>query len=215
MKTLKERILKAFPDLTEEKLFDNTVDISYDIAYVAHEGQYRDNEEPYINHPSRLYLKFSNFISIDNNNFISKEALLLNGIPYLGVPEVCLLHDVVEDSDISHEEIRELFYEYDYGDYFDKYIDIPLRLITHDKSEPYESYIKKIMTNPIASLVKLFDLSDNLNPFGLMHLTDEAAERSKRYIDYFKMINDEHLFLAKIINAKRMDKVYKQNKDNE
>ena len=214
MKTLKERIKEGFPKTEEEDLFKDPINIALEIACVGHNGQYRDNGEPYLSHPGRLYSKFNRLISLGDNKEISYEALLLNGIPYYGVAEVCFLHDVVEDTGITHEEIRNLYVEYGYGDYFDECIDTPLRLITHDKNEPYETYIKKIITNPTASLVKLLDLSDNLNPFGLSHLDEYSVERSKRYIDYFKMINDKHLFLAKFINARRMEEnCADQNKD--
>ena len=204
MKTLKERILERMPNLKEEEIFKNTITIAFAISIVAHTGQYRDNGEPYVNHPKRLNEKYMNLMTIDDHP-ISKIALVLNGLPYEGVREVCFLHDVVEDTEVSHEEIRGLYTEYGFGDFFNEYIDVPLRLMTHDKSEPYESYINKVMTNPISSFVKLLDLSDNLNPFGLMHLDDASLERSKRYLDYFKMINDKYLFLAKIVNAREME----------
>ena len=204
MKTLKERIKEGFPN-TEEELFDDPINIAFEIACIAHNGQTRDNGEPYLSHPTRLFSKFNLLITISDNKKISLEAMILSGLPYFGVAELCLLHDVVEDTEISHEEIKGLYHECKFGNFFDEYIDVPLQLITHDKNEPYESYIKKIITNPIASMVKLLDLSDNLNPFGLMHLDEKAVERSKRYIDYFKMINDKHLFLAKLVNARRME----------
>ncbi len=55
----------------------------------SHEGQYRKdkNHTPYITHPYSVMLTASKY-SIDENVFIS-----------------CLLHDVIEDCEISHEEL--------------------------------------------------------------------------------------------------------------
>lgn len=214
MKTLKERIMEYMPNIKEEDIFKNTITIAFAVAVISHNGQYRDNGEPYFNHPKRVNIRYMELMAIDDDYYISKTTAILNGLPYEGVRELCFLHDVVEDTSTTHEEIRWLYKEYGYGDFFDEYIDIPLKLITHDKSDSYESYISKVMTNPTASLVKLIDLSDNLNPFGLMHLDDKSLKRSKRYLDYFKLINDKYLFLAKIVNAKEMEKCNYDNETN-
>lgn len=211
MKTLKERILEGFKNYTEEEIFDDPMHIAFAIACIAHDGQTRENGDSYLCHPERLVDHFKWLIRSYKDKRIHEEVLVLNGLPYYGVAEVSYLHDVVEDTDITHEQIKEIFDEYGFGGFFNEFIDEPLRLISHDKSEPYEIYIKKVMTNPISAFVKLLDLSDNLNPFGLMHLGEKEVERSKRYLDYFKMINDKYLFLAKLINARRMEDSCKED----
>ena len=35
--------------------------------------------------------------------------------------------------------------------------------ITHLRSEPYQDYIRRVMSNPIATFVKIYDLDDNLD----------------------------------------------------
>lgn len=88
-----------------------------------------------------------------------------NGIPYIFHPfhlaeqmtdekSVCaaLLHDVAEDTDITIEELEKEF---------PKEVTDVLRLLTHDSSEDYFSYIKKIKSDPTARAVKLADLRHN------------------------------------------------------
>lgn len=53
-----------------------------------------------------------------------------------------------------------------------------LKLLTHDKeSESYEAYIDKICTNPDAMMVKLSNLTDNLDQGTLDVITDRDKER--------------------------------------
>jgi (p)ppGpp synthase/HD superfamily hydrolase len=65
---------------------------------------------------------------------------------------VALLHDVVEDTPVTLEELA--------VDFPKEVIDA-VALITHDKNIPYLDYVNKIKDNPIARAVKLADLHHN------------------------------------------------------
>lgn len=66
---------------------------------------------------------------------------------------VALLHDVVEDTDWTFNDlIKEGFTEN---------IINALRLLTHLDDTPYMEYVKKIKANPLAKKVKLADLKHN------------------------------------------------------
>ena len=69
--------------------------------------------------------------------------------------EVCvaLLHDVVEDTDITFEDLEKEGFN-------NKVIDA-LKLLTHVDDTPYMEYVKKIKLNDIARKVKLADLKHN------------------------------------------------------
>ena len=99
-------------------------------AYNAHHGQFDYNGIPYIFHPIHLAEQMDDEISCC----------------------VALLHDVVEDTDITMEaRAREVPPE---G------IDA-VKLLTHDDTTPYFDYVRAIKANPIARKVKLADLTHN------------------------------------------------------
>ena len=103
--------------------------------------------------------------------------------PHLLHPEETLaatfLHDICEDFDVGYEEIRERFGEVVCG---------AVRLLTkkyRGSRTPYEVYFAEMAANPIASVVKGGDRSDNIQSMlGVFNL-----EKQKRYLaeveDYF------------------------------
>ncbi|MBQ1841437.1 MAG: HD domain-containing protein, partial [Bacteroidales bacterium] len=83
------------------------------IAIEAHEGQKDKVGKPYVLHPITVGFMGEN------------EAEMIVGF----------LHDVVEDTSVSIEDLEKIF---------DKGITDALRLLTHDKSEPYWTYVDRI-----------------------------------------------------------------------
>ena len=175
------------------------IEIAYRIAERAHRNQTRVNGEPYFMHPLRMYDYYRDLLYKSNNPY-KAEAMRDNGIPISGVEEVILLHDVIEDTGVTHKDIKKEFCKYGWKEYFDNYISEPLKLITHDKREKYETYIKKVMKNPISSFVKMLDLINNLDLLRVAKLGDYEYNRTHRYVKYFKMINDKYHYVEKIRN---------------
>ena len=144
--------------------------VAHQIAVYAHRNQKRLNGDNYFLHPYNVMQLYRNFTGIVENDYFCIDMDLLVGdcnIPYDGVQEVCLLHDVLEDTEVTIDEIEEVFETLNLGSYFRLYIKQPLLLVTHDKSESYEVYIAKLIRNPVASIVKFMDMADNMNPSGL------------------------------------------------
>ena len=189
----KEEINEAFQD---------TLGIACCIPKTAHYEQERENGSPYIIHPLGVCNRYRALTNYENNDF-DLQNLQEHGIPFYGVQEVCMLHDVIEDWMATVEDIEAVYEELGFSKYFKAYIKEPLMLITHDKSVDYETYINIVLKNPISALVKLLDLNDNMNIFGLGSYGDKEAERMHRYVKCVKMINDRYHFIEKFNKYRR------------
>lgn len=120
------------------------------IAYNAHMGQIDKFGIPYIFHPMHLAEQMD-----------TEEECI-----------VAILHDVVEDTKITFNQLEE--------DFSGTVIEA-LKLLTHDKSVPYDDYIKNLKDNPIAKKVKLADLKHNSDSSRLEHITTKDINRLEKY----------------------------------
>ena len=117
-----------------------------------------------------------------------KEQVDKSGMPYVFHPfhlaeqmkdevtcTVALLHDVVEDTDYTLEDLRAMGFEAAVID--------ALTLLTHDPKEPYMDYVARIKDNPVAKAVKLADLKHNSDRTRLApHEVNEwVIAREKKY----------------------------------
>ena len=108
---------------------------------------------------------------------------------YSGVSEylekVCaLLHDVVEDTDVTYDDLKNVGYS-------NEIIDI-LRILTKLKGEDYRKYIDRIINsnNIHAMNIKLADLRHNMDLSRIKNPTANDYERiSKRYEPAYERIN--------------------------
>lgn len=118
-----------------------------------------------------------------------------NGQPYLGhvvrvmsaghtLPEKIAgaLHDVVEDSDWTLEELAE--------EGFSPEIVQAVGALTHDDSETYDAYLARVAKNPLAFRVKMNDLSDNMDVRRLKELDDTAVSRIRKYLKAYKFLTE-------------------------
>lgn len=121
------------------------------LALEAHKGQVDKAGAPYILHPLRLLAQME-----------SEEEQL-----------AALLHDVVEDSDLTFEALQE-------GGIPERVIEA-LKLLTHQDTDTYEEYVAQIAHNPIARKVKLADLRDNLRLERIPHPTEKDIARLEKY----------------------------------
>lgn len=86
---------------------------------------------------------------------------------------VALLHDVVEDTDYTLDDIAAMGFGQEVVD--------ALALMTHNKSVPYLDYVAKIKDNPVARKVKLADLAHNSDQSRLGSIDDKTKERLEKY----------------------------------
>ena len=100
------------------------------LAYNAHHGQLDKSGTPYIFHPIHLAEQMDDEVSCC----------------------VALLHDTVEDTDVT---LADLAME------FPKEVVDAVALMTHAEGVDYFDYVRAIKSNPIATKVKLADLAHN------------------------------------------------------
>ena len=131
-----------------------------EIAVAAHKGQQRKDGSPYVLHPLRLMM------SVKSND----EKI------------VAVLHDAVEDTPVTFEQLQEEGFSDD--------VLKALRLVTHESEVSYVDYIAEIAKNRLARAVKLADLRDNGNIYEIPVLKSKDLERLGKYHDAFKTLTD-------------------------
>ncbi len=95
---------------------------------------------------------------------------------------VALLHDVVEDTDYTLEDLK----NYRFSDNIIEAIS----LMTHNDDIPYMQYIEKIKTNRIACIVKLVDLKHNSDLSRLDEITEKDLKRVDKYEKAIKTLTE-------------------------
>ena len=93
-----------------------------------------------------------------------------------------VLHDVVEDTDVTLDDLRDKGYPAEVINAVDcltKPEKDPEKEL--DKDQLYESFIERVATNHIARRVKLADLSENMDVRRLKDFDDDSAGRMRRY----------------------------------
>ena len=86
---------------------------------------------------------------------------------------VALLHDVVEDSDITLDDLKK------YG--FSEDVISAVAAMTHSPNIDYMDYIAQVKKNPIAAAVKLEDLRHNSDLTRLEEVTAKDIQRNEKY----------------------------------
>ena len=132
---------------------------AYEIAKKAHLGQVDKAGEDYIKHPEKV----ASFVNSDEEK------------------AVAYLHDVIEDTELTLEDLR----EYGFSEEVLKAVDV----ITKKKGQDYQSYLNLVKTNELARVVKLVDLRHNSDLTRLPKITKKDLERNKKYISAIKFLS--------------------------
>lgn len=127
------------------------LDRAIELAKQHHEGQTDKAGKPYIEHPLRVM-----------NQVESEEEKI-----------VAVLHDIVEDTEISLDDLR--------SEGFSEEVVSAVECLTKQDGENYDSYIERISFNPLAVKIKLADLEDNSDLTRLPEVTDKDLERIEKY----------------------------------
>jgi (p)ppGpp synthase/HD superfamily hydrolase len=151
--------MASYGEATYDRMayYDEMYRRAVEVATLAHKGQKRWGGEPYITHPIAVAEQFS-----------------LKDEPRERIAAV--LHDVLEDSDVTERELLQNF---------SIIIVDALKVLTHEEGESYADYIMRIRegakpeledaSHQIARRVKMADLKHNLSD-----LTDAKKHRQRK-----------------------------------
>ena len=109
-------------------LYTTATKAALKVCYESHAGQVDKSGIPYVFHPFHLAEQMED-----------EESTC-----------VALLHDVMEDTEFTVDDIRALG--------MPETVIEALELLTHDEAEPYLEYVARVARNPLAAKVKRADL---------------------------------------------------------
>lgn len=130
------------------------------LCFEAHKNQKDKSGIPYVFHPFHLAEQMTDEIST----------------------VVALLHDVVEDTNYTLEDLTEMG--------FPSAVIDALKLLTYADDVPYMDYVREIKTNPVASAVKLADLRHNSDLSRLDVVDETALRRVQKYHNAIQFLTE-------------------------
>ena len=122
------------------------------LCFEAHKEQVDKSGMPYVFHPFHLAEQME-----------TEDTII-----------VALLHDIVEDTDCTIEDLAKMG--------FSKPVTDAVALMTHTKGVDYMDYVGKIKENPIAKAVKLADLRHNSDLSRLEVIDEKSLARREKYL---------------------------------
>lgn len=94
---------------------------------------------------------------------------------------VGVLHDVVEDTDWTFEQLE--------AEGFSRQIVDAIRCLSKtSEDEDYDQFIERIKKNPLAIKVKLFDLTDNMDLRRMPEVHEKDIERLNKYLKAYRIL---------------------------
>lgn len=127
------------------------------IALKAHEGQFDKAGMPYAGHVMRV---------MQAGRTIDEKI-------------VGVLHDLVEDTPWTFDMLL--------AEGFPTHIVDALHCVTKlSDDEPYDAFIQRVKTNPLAIAVKINDLTDNMDIRRLSDITENDVQRLRKYLQAYR-----------------------------
>jgi (p)ppGpp synthase/HD superfamily hydrolase len=136
-----------------------TLDRAIQIAVKAHRKQTDKYGQPYILHPMRVMAM----------GRTEEEQI------------VGILHDVVEDTDWTFDQLRK--------EGFSERIIAALDCVTRrGDNEDYDAFVARTRKNPLAIRVKLNDLTDNMDIRRMEEVKERDVKRLNKYLRAYKLL---------------------------
>ena len=136
----------------------STLEKAIALAATQHAGQLDKGGQPYILHPLRLMLQFSN--------------------PTLQI--IAVLHDILEDTATTAEDLKELS--------FSAEIIKAIQALTKQTRESRLEAAKRTALNPLATQVKYVDELDNINLSRIKNPTARDFARLEEYKEVLEIL---------------------------
>ena len=136
----------------------STLEKAIALAATQHAGQLDKGGQPYILHPLRLMLQFSN--------------------PTLQI--IAVLHDILEDTATTAEDLKALG--------FSAEIIQAIQALTKQTGESRLETVKRTVLNPLATQVKYVDVLDNMNLSRINNPTARDFARLEEYKEVLEII---------------------------
>jgi (p)ppGpp synthase/HD superfamily hydrolase len=131
------------------------------IAVEAHRGQKDRYGAPYILHPLRV----------------------MGRVRTTAEQTVAILHDVVEDTDWTFEDLKR--------EGFSEEVLVALDCVTKREGEAYEDFVKRSASHPLARRVKVADLEDNMDVRRMPQVTEKDRERLEKYLKAWRWLREQ------------------------
>ena len=145
--------VEQIDEATAKKVIESliTLEKAYNLAFTYHKGQVDKANKPYINHV--VYV--ANHVNSHNEKIVA------------------ILHDIVEDTSLTLNDLKELG--------FSNIVIEAIDAITKRKGEDYQDYLKRVMNNKIAIKVKIEDLKHNSDITRFDNPTIENINKCNEY----------------------------------
>ena len=140
----------------------NLIEKALEIALKAHAGQTDKAGQPYILHPLRIMAKME----------MEDEKV------------VAILHDVIEDSDFTAEQLIE--------DGIPEHIVEAVQVLSKKEGEGYPEFIDRVVKNKLAAKIKKADIEDNLNILRFNALSENDLKRVAKYHSAWKKLESHN-----------------------
>lgn len=131
------------------------------LAYEKHQGQFDKSGIPYIFHPFHLAEQMDDEYST----------------------VVALLHDTLEDTDTTAEELLNLGFPNEVVD--------TIKLLTRPEGMDYLDYVQNLKNNSIAKKVKIADLTHNMDLTRIENVTPKDLQRIEKYKKAMSILNND------------------------
>ena len=152
---LEAKILAYHPELNQSRLHS-----AYAYARDKHEGQLRKDGSPFVTHPLAA-ADICADLQLDEDSVVA-----------------CLLHDTIEDTDATHEELAKLFGE-NVADIVEGVTKLTRVVYTSKEEEQMENLRKMLMAMAKDIRVILIKIADRLHNMQTMNFQSAAKQREK------------------------------------
>ena len=152
-------LYEQYEELTEEEFY---LELAKQLAKVYHKGQVDKAGVDY---------------------FAGHISTVVNGVNTEEEKTVAYLHDIIEDTKITKEDLLHLG--------FSEKVVTAVVALTKDKKVKYEEYLKGVKKNELAKVVKLSDLSNNMDLSRLNEITEVDEKRLEKYKKAFQYLSEQ------------------------